>query len=196
MSACGKRQVGLALIVAFAGGCAAGGKQAPAAAMAPPASPADARRELSLLEQQIRANRVALGLSVPERERPEKSAAGAAPAEEPADHAPAAPRMPSPPPAPAARLAPDAEESVGVSGRTPGGTGGRYTGGRQPAQSDEDSCAPNCRYTKAICHAADRICGLARYLREADATRRCERARSDCKEARKATEGENCDDCG
>jgi hypothetical protein len=164
--------------------------------MAQPSSPADARRELTLLEQQIRDNRIALGLPVPEQERLEKSRAGGAapaappPADDAADHAMEPPVTPS-----AAAPAREYSPASGLTGREPSGTGARYSKSR-PAQSDEDSCAPNCRYTKAICHAADRICGLARYLGEEDALRRCERAQSDCKEARKATRGEDCDDCG
>ena len=61
----------------------------------------------------------------------------------------------------------------------------------EAAESGEGAAgqkAPDlCRHTRAICHAARRICGLADYLGEADARGRCRRAQEDCTEARRHT---------
>jgi hypothetical protein len=177
------RALALITLAGVVHGCASAGKS-PVASMPPPSSPTEARQQMEQLERMIRDNRVALGLPASrsgevtatgeDAETGEQVQAGAKHVE-PAVR----PALPSPPPAmappePPARMA----ESVSSGGRS------------------EPTCAPGCRHTRAICEAAERICGLARYLGEDDAFRRCEQARRDCRDARHATAGRDCDDCG
>ena len=164
----------LVLCVALAGALMAGcgAAAAPRASTAPPpSSPAEARAELDRLERKIGQARSSLGLPV----RTEKAAADGAPAAGEPDLAfePAAP--PSPAPAAKPRVTesdPDQEES----------------------RQELNACSDNCRLSRAICHAARRICSIASYLGDADAASRCKRARRDCKDARQA-KPEDCSGC-
>jgi hypothetical protein len=155
------------------GGCASAGM--PAAS--PPSSPAAGRAEVAQLEQQIAGARAALGL-------PARTESFREPAQTAGDEvsAPApAPSSASPPAAPPAE--PASERRVA-----------RATG-EVAAAKKQDACEVDpCRYARAICQAASRICDLARYLGDQDALDRCGRARQDCAEARRATRG-GCPGC-
>lgn len=166
-----------ALVLLTLGGCASAGK-APGspAALPPPSSPAEARRELVELEASIHHNRLALGLPARAEADQAQGVASPGPSEASQAEPPAAPAAESPPPAPVAA------EKVSRAEAT--------------SADEEADCSPGCRYTRAICHAAERICTLARYLGEEDAHRRCRRAQQDCRDARQATRDASCDDCG
>ena len=143
--------------------CAAPARQGPSTS--PPASPTSARQEIKELEQQNARRRAALGLpsllQPVEAESPAPPAAGAA-------STPAEPDRVSSP-------APEmpAEEAT------------------EEAASYRGPCSARCKISRAICSASRRICVIARYLGDADAIRRCQRARRDCRQSRRATE----DDC-
>jgi len=177
-----KRAALLLVFPALMGGCASSGK-APLASMPPPQTPAEARQQMEQLERMIEDNRVALGL--PARQEPEQTqarhaapaapSAGGAEAPRPESADDAVTYAPEPcAPAPAAKASARMEER-------------HY--------EDRPTCTPGCRYAKAICGAAERICNLARYLGEPDARHRCQRAQQDCRAARRATAAQACDEC-
>lgn len=179
------RAIALLTIAGALHGCASAGRSA-VESMPPPSSPGEARQQMDQLEQMIHDNRVALGL--PAREEVEIAAGKASGGAEPAAPRPAIPAPEAPPtmapPSPASTDA--ADEPRAMESREPG------SGWRRASRRH---CAPGCRYTKAICQAAGRICGLARYLGDDDASRRCQRAERDCRDARRATASRDCDDC-
>jgi hypothetical protein len=150
------------------GSCAASAPSQRAA----PSSPAQGRTELAELEGEIARNRVALGLPA----RTDKTEIAADQTEHLAAAGQAEPSAPPPAaaPAPAERVA--QAKSSGGSAR-------------------EEACNVDpCRYTKAICDAAARICDIARYLGDGDARSRCGRAQQDCSDARRTT-GDRCPGC-
>lgn len=151
----------LALGLALAG-CAAGmAKSAsPAVRSGPPTSPEAARAELGDLELLIASGRRGLGLP----DRTEGAAQGAAEATPEG----VMPAEPEPPPAPTA---------------APGDS----AAARESTAAQTEAATDPCRHTRAICHAAQRICELADYLAEDDARQRCARARQDCAAARQLT---------
>lgn len=160
------------LTAALMAGC--GAASAPKATMsaALPSNPGEARAELTRLERRIARARLSLGLPA----RKETIATGK---DEPRPAAPA--RLPAPAAPPA-----DAEQSVaGVPQQA-----------EQPTSEAEKSsaCSDNCRISRAICHAARRICSIAAYLGDDDAAGRCKRARKDCKDARQA-KPDSCSGC-
>ncbi len=171
--ACFQAAVILAAATAASALAGCGASSAPMAAVrtAPPSSPRAARVELADLEKRIDNARASLGLPA----RAEKSAgedgtpAAAEPdlAFEPDDPAPASTSEP-----PRARRPADQEED----------------------QERVSACSDNCRLSRAICHAARRICSIAGYLGDQDAAGRCKQARRDCKEARQA-KSEDCSGC-
>jgi len=150
--------------------CAAPARQGPSTS--PPASPTSARQEIKELEQQIARRRAALGLPPAlqvEAKSPAPPAAGTA-------STPAEPdRLSSPPAAPSPEM--PAEEAT------------------EEAASYRGPCSARCKISRAICNASRRICVIARYLGDADANRRCERARRDCRQSRQATQ-DDCAGCG
>jgi len=164
----GARVIVPGLLAAALAACASAG--APATAMqAAPSSPWEGRREISDLERQIEQGRVALGM--PARQQPTRTPPESAGSEGHAlDAAPEA--KPAPPPAPSV----EAAEPV------------------VRAKKDDHCGVGSCRYTRAICAAASRICGIARYLDDEDARSRCARAEQDCQDARKVTRG-SCPGC-
>ena len=155
---------GVVLAAALATGCGAAGRSPRTAMAAPPASPREARAELARLELQIDSARATLGLPA----QAKKEAGGDAESKPPVslDFAPA--ETPQ-----AMARPPDAEEVD---------------------QQRQSACSDNCRLSRAICHAARRICTIAGYLGDEDAAGRCKRARQDCKEARQA-KSEDCSGC-
>jgi hypothetical protein len=151
-------------------GCGASKAMAPAAVDAPlPNSPGEARHEMAQLERQIVEGRVALGL--PARSKAQVSDDGVAESAGVAGEEAPRPVQAAPPPEPAS-------DSVECAKR----------------EERDAPCDDSCRYTKAICHAAARICRLARFLEEEDARRRCRRAQQDCREAQRTTAG-SCTGC-
>jgi len=175
------RAIALLTLAGALHGCASAGKSA-VESMPPPSSPREARQQMDQLEQMIRDNRVALGL--PAQEEVTIATGRATGGAEPA-----APRAPGPPPA----MAPPEPASADAAEEAP-----LARESRAPSsgwRATRRHCAPGCRYTKAICQAAGRICGLARYLGDEDASRRCQRAERDCRDARRATASRDCDDC-
>lgn len=160
----------LTAVVVLAG-CAASKAMAPAAVDAPlPNTPGEAKHELAQLERQIVEGRVALGL-------PARSKAQVLEDTGSAENAGSAGPDEAPRPAQAAPAEP-VSESVECAKR----------------EERDAPCDDSCRYTKAICHAAARICRLARFLEEEDARRRCRRAQQDCREAQRTTAG-SCSGC-
>jgi hypothetical protein len=169
--------------------CCAAQQTAPTSS--PPASRIEGQRELEELTVEIERNRVALGLP----ERREVGSAGEMPSEalrpQPADAADqAAPSAPMPGQA-APSQAPELESAPETNAKASAMEEPREGYAHQRAA---EQCPEPCRYTKAICHAAGRICDIARYLDEEDARRRCDRARQDCSEAQRAT-AERCESC-
>lgn len=165
-------------------GCATGSSPrgsapAQAAGAEPPASRAAGQQELASLEQEIERDRSALRLGPRLASSPAE--VDARPAEAPAPTATSperalADRGPAPDAAEPAEAAPAKED-------------------RSERESSVDACAAlPCRYTRAICTAADRICVLARYLDDQDSRDRCGRARQDCRQARLST-GQKCPGC-
>lgn len=139
-------------------GCAGMAKSAgPAVKSEPPSSPEAARAEIDDLERLIAGGRRQLGLPGHD----EGAAQGGA------DVAPerVLPAEPAPPPPAAAAEAPARESTAATA----------------------DEAVDPCRHTRAICHAARRICQLADYLAEDDARQRCARAQQDCAAARQRT---------
>lgn len=61
-------------------------------------------------------------------------------------------------------------------------------------EAEAEQIPSPCRLARAICHAAHRICALAGVLGDADATARCRRAQTDCRDARDraGASGERC----
>ena len=158
----------LLLPALWLGSCAAG-----MSSSRTPSSPAQGREELAQLEGEIATDRVALGLPPRAEEKTataaDQSAHGGAEA-----FAPAPSASPPPPAAPAERAA--VNSAAGGAAK-------------------EDVCTVDpCRYTRAICAAATRICDIARYLGDEDARGRCGRAQQDCSEARRVTR-DNCPGC-
>jgi hypothetical protein len=132
-----------------------------------PASTAEGRAELARLEQQSAAGRAALGLPP----RPAR-------AEPPAEASPALKKE-------AADEAVSEQDSAANAPALSGESGG----------AAGESCSQDpCRYTRAICEAASRICDIARYLGDEEAKGRCSRARQDCAEARRSTR-DSCPAC-
>ena len=163
---------GALLAAVFLGACAS--SQAPGASMSPPSSPAEGRQQLEELEGRIARDRVALGLA-PRAPRPAADAAR----QEGADTAAGATHEAKPAPAPA-----PAEEPAAAPARV---TASKSRGEEEDAMDARCSERGPCRYTRAICSAAERICVIAAYLADDDARRRCARARQDCTEARETT---------
>ena len=152
---------------ALMAGCGAAGVAAPRASTARPESPRQARAELARLERQIDGARKSLGLP----SRADETAGAPAPASKStADPAPVF----EPPPARASRPAVAADQEAD--------------------QERMNNCSDNCRLSRAICHAARRICSIAGYLGDSDAAGRCKRARQDCRQAREA-KPEDCSGC-
>ena len=156
---------GAVLAAALVSGCGAAGHAPQASVAAPPASPREARAELARLESQINSARATLGLP----QRAEKTAGGDAESNPP-DSLQFAP----PDEAPQVMARPSSEE--------------------ERDRQDQSACSDNCRISRAICHAARRICSITSYLGDQDAAGRCKRARRDCKEARQA-KPEDCSGC-
>jgi hypothetical protein len=145
-------------------------------AMRAPASPAEGQAQIASLEQQIERDRAALGL--PHRPPPP-------PLAEASDHRndlPAA--RPTVTPAAAPPPAPSPMEPMAKAASASG------------SDRDEPTCSGRgpCRYTRAICEAAERICSVAGFLGDTDARQRCGRARQDCQDARQATR-DRCPGC-
>lgn len=162
-----RTKAALLLLQALLAGCASSRAMAPAPSRKLPSSPAEGRAELAELEQQIEASRAALGLPP----RP----AGARP---PAEPSPAAEKE-------AANEAAAAQDSAA---RAPS-----YS--TESAGASGDGCGQGpCRFTRAICEAASRICDIARYLGDQEAQGRCSRAQQDCAEARRSTR-QSCPGC-
>jgi hypothetical protein len=154
-----------ALAALVIAGCAASSQRS--ASSGPPASPAAAQSELATLERQIDGARASLGLE-PRADRAEALKLG--------EQA----TRPDRPPAPEPVLAPPARTSASELASD---------------RAERDGCGRDpCRYTRAICEAASRICEIARYLQEADARGRCGRALQDCQQARRATR-DRCPGC-
>ena len=146
-------------------GCGAAGQSPRAARDVTPASPVEARGELARLEQKIEGARKALGLSP----RAKEIAGGEV------TRAKSDPGLTfEPEPAPQSAARPEAASETDGEPRS--------------------ACSDNCRLSRAICHAARRICSIAGYLGDEDAAGRCKRARQDCREARKA-KPEDCSGC-
>jgi hypothetical protein len=151
--------------------CAASQQGMPA--MRGPSSPAEGQAQMATLEQQIERDRAALGL--PHRPPP------AEPRDQRTVDLPSAPKpMAAPPP-------PPREDHMLAKARVEASAS---------AGEPEPTCTGHgpCRYTRAICAAADRICAIAGFLGDADARQRCGRARQDCQDARQATR-DRCPGC-
>jgi hypothetical protein len=142
-----------------------------------PATAADGQREIEELSREIERNRAALGLlprlqEPAERRAPEAPSSGGTRLD--------VPRAPALAPAPVA-----AEARVSATDKKKRDV---------DEESREGRCKGPCRYTRAICSAADRICALSRFLADDDSRRRCDRARRDCQEARQVTR-DSCPGC-
>ena len=167
------------LAIALAG-CAS--SQRASLASGPPASPAQGRSELNQLEQRIERDLAALGLASQGQTAEAVRLGELAARPERLDRQPSAGQVtPSAPPPPTAAPA-DALAA-------------KSEARERASAAAEDSCGRDpCRYTRAICDAASRICEIARYLEEPDARARCGRALQDCQQARKATQ-DRCPGC-
>jgi hypothetical protein len=183
---------------ALLAGCGCAGSMQPASQRPLPSTKGEARMELAELDRQISERRAALGLGprlalaeLAPPGGPQRATKSTAGGEAPA--APAAPREEAIQPAPAAKPSPPAahESSDAVYATAVGSSEEDDEQERRLARCQQNK---SCRFTKAICHAAERICRLARFLSESDAQKRCLRAQRDCSDARKATAG-TCSDC-
>ncbi len=185
----GRAVAGYAFLAFFSFAGCASSRMAPPESM--PSSSAEGQQEIADLEQQIARGRVALGLGA----RENLGEQDRSPALRSAASAPRA----AAPPAPAAPvMAPSAPASEGVMD-TSSSDSPRQESDASEVQSktsseEQEVCPGPCRFTRAICQAAGRICRIAEYLGESDAHQRCQRAQQDCAEARSATLN-SCPDC-
>ncbi len=180
----------LILAVVFGGGCAASRHAAQRSAPIPD-DPGRARVQLSELERRIRRHRLALRLPSRASNEGDDSVSSAGGAVAPAARPPAPQPTKAPMRARTTDAAPPIARKSAPSPPSHSAPDSVAAGRRASKQSYSRSprCPMPCRHTRAICHAAGRICRVAQFLADSDSRHRCERARKDCRQAREATAG-------